>query len=112
MKCRDQGGAFSAVCDVAATKIGDGADAGELGQYIGIADLKGEWGGKVGAVTQGLAMAADGADLIGADTCLADHLINDLGLELTELDVELAQLIDLAVARLGQLEDLLLELFG
>ncbi|MNG07428.1 hypothetical protein D3C84_907280 [compost metagenome] len=63
---RNQWRALAASGDIAPAEITDHGNAGELSQESGVADLDGETAG--GLVAHGLAVAADGADVLGAQT--------------------------------------------
>ncbi|MDT4864576.1 hypothetical protein FQZ97_993410 [compost metagenome] len=61
---RNQRRALAASGDIAPAEVTDYRDAGEFGQEGRVADLDGEAAG--GLVAHGLAVAADGTDILGA----------------------------------------------
>ncbi len=62
MKSRNQRCALAFGCNIPASEIGHGGNAGKFGNYIGIADLQGKRKSDVRRMVNGLAMAADGID--------------------------------------------------
>ncbi len=67
VKGRNQRRALSAGGDVAAAEIGHRGDAGALGDDAGVAELQGIRDRALRVVADGLAVAADGADVLRAD---------------------------------------------
>ena len=59
--------------NVSAPKVGDGGNAGQLGEGVGVADLQGERGVGLGAVAECLAVGPDRANVAvrdaGRDSC-------------------------------------------
>jgi hypothetical protein len=74
---RYQGGALTAGGNVATTEVGDHADSGQFGEQSGVADLDGETACRL--MAHGLAVAADGANLLRSQVLLLQKLIDGGG---------------------------------
>src|ERR1700679_372460 len=113
MKRRHQGRAFAAGGDVAAAKIGDDVDAQTLRNDVGITDLQ-----RKGRIAQRLmqyrlAVAADGAHLVGRQSAGSQELRGSLRKLQPHGGVELAQLAQTGVLEvLSRVTQSLLQLRG
>src|SRR5262249_33653799 len=96
--------ALAARRDVAAAEVGDDANAGELGEQGGIADLRGET--ELRPVADRLAMAADGAGRPGAGTCRGEQLSRGGGIRASARVGREGDVLDFIPARAVEREEL------
>ena len=78
-------------------KIGDNVDAGQGGQQGGVADLQGK--AELGAVADGLTVAADGANIGGREARLGQQRVGGGSKFLCHLLVGHSHAVDFVVAR-------------
>jgi hypothetical protein len=74
MEYRQQRRALAAGRHVAPSKIGHHGNAGHFRQRVGIADLPTKGRRQIRAMTQCLAVTADGGHLAGTDACAAHQI--------------------------------------
>ncbi len=103
VKGGDQWRTLAADGHVGATEIGDHIDARVLGQPGGIADLQGEGRIATGAMTNGLAVTADGAYIGGLHVRLGQKLFDPGGVEFGQQQVGATEAFDFAIPRCTQL---------
>ena len=95
VKGRHQRRTVTARGHVATAEIGNRGDPGTLGDQRRVAQLHREGVLTLGAVTDRLAMAADGADPGGGLSALPQQLSNRLGKNLGQRRIQFTQTIDI-----------------
>lgn len=73
MESRRQWGALTTGGHVAPTEVRHGGDTCALSQGAGVTDLECKWVLKLWTMAQGLAMAANGLDIVCADTTFSQQ---------------------------------------
>ena len=92
MKRRHERRALTAQCDIAVAKISHYATAGACGDQAWRAQLETERIARLGFVTHGLAVAADGVDILGAHAGLFHHGQRGAGEPFANALIEFAEL--------------------
>ena len=105
MECRHERRALATSRKVACTEIGHSRYAGFFGDYRRIADLPGQGRWSVRTVTNGLAVATDGADTGRADTGLGKQRMDCLGEQAAQLHIQLTFAFNLIRTRLHECLD-------
>src|SRR6266566_1406759 len=95
---RYQWRALTAGGDVAGAKVGDGSDPGVLRDHRGIADLQGERVLAARAVSHGLPVAADGANVPRWQRGFPEHLKRRAREQRAQFHVECAECIEPVVS--------------
>ncbi len=86
------------------TKVGDNVDAGQRRQQGRVADLQGK--AELGAVADGLTVAADGANILGGQPCLGQQRVSGGGKLAGHQIIGHPHAIDFVVARGAELVQL------